>query len=82
VTPERVLMNVAGPEVKAQRAAADGDPLPPLRVARREASEDFERAYLARVLECSDGRISGAAAIAQVSRQMVHKLTASTAWMA
>jgi len=43
-------------------------------VARREAADEFERTYLERVLEETSGNISRAAAIAEVSRQMMHKL--------
>jgi transcriptional regulator with GAF, ATPase, and Fis domain len=56
----------------ASRAASAA--LLPLRVARREASEAFERAYLRRVLERSQGNVTRAAAIAEVSRQMLQKL--------
>jgi transcriptional regulator with GAF, ATPase, and Fis domain len=45
-----------------------------LRVARRDASEAFERAYLAHVLARAQGNVTRAAAIAEVSRQMVQKL--------
>jgi transcriptional regulator with GAF, ATPase, and Fis domain len=74
VTPERALMGAPDSESKRGRSASSGDLPPPLREARREASEEFERAYLVRVLEYSQGQVTGAAAIAQVSRQMVHKL--------
>jgi transcriptional regulator with GAF, ATPase, and Fis domain len=74
VTPERVLMSAAESEPVRPHPASSTDLPPPLRVARREASEEFERAYLTRVLEYSQGQVVGAAAIAQVSRQMVHKL--------
>ena len=43
-------------------------------MARREASEAFERAYLMHLLERSEGNVTRAAAIAEVSRQMVQKL--------
>jgi DNA-binding NtrC family response regulator len=52
----------------------DSDPIPPLRVARRKAIEAFERAYLAQVLRRSGGNLTRAAALADVSRQMMHKL--------
>lgn len=46
----------------------------PLRIARRDASAAFEREYVQRVLEKSGGNITRAAAIAEVSRQMIQKL--------
>ncbi len=49
-------------------------PITPLRIARREASDVFERRYLELILERTDGNVSRAAAIAEVSRQMVQKL--------
>ena len=45
-----------------------------LPVARREASEAFERSYLAALLQRTDGNVMRAAAVAEVSRQMVQKL--------
>jgi DNA-binding NtrC family response regulator len=74
VTPERVLMSSPESEPSKPRPTSSSELPPPLRVARREASEEFEKAYLSRVLEYSQGQVVGAAAIAQVSRQMVHKL--------
>jgi transcriptional regulator with GAF, ATPase, and Fis domain len=74
VTPERVLLSAADLQQKPAWVIPGGDLPPPLRIARREASDDFERAYLTRLLECSAGQINDAAAIAQVSRQMVQKL--------
>jgi transcriptional regulator with GAF, ATPase, and Fis domain len=58
----------------APSAPSAAEPLLPLRVARREASEAFERDYLQRVLERSQGNVTRAAAIAEVSRQMLQKL--------
>ncbi len=46
----------------------------PLRVARRDASDAFEQAYLEALLAKTDGNVTRAAAIAEVSRQMVQKL--------
>jgi transcriptional regulator with GAF, ATPase, and Fis domain len=80
VTPERVLPGEADPDPKgaASVGALDkptaAEPLLPLRVARRDASEAFERAYLAHVLARAQGNVTRAAAIAEVSRQMVQKL--------
>ncbi|HEY3595421.1 MAG TPA: helix-turn-helix domain-containing protein, partial [Polyangiaceae bacterium] len=46
----------------------------PLRIARRDAGDAFERAYLENVLARTGGNVTRAAAIAEVSRQMVQKL--------
>ena len=48
--------------------------LEPLRIARRAAADDFERAYLSQVLEQAGGNVRRAAALAEVSRQMIQKL--------
>lgn len=46
----------------------------PLRIARREAADTFERTYLKRVLRRTEGNVTRAAAVAEVSRQMIQKL--------
>jgi transcriptional regulator with PAS, ATPase and Fis domain len=71
VTPERPL--------GALESAEEGPPdapveLSPLRVARRDASDDFERRYLRALLARTSGNVTRAAAIAEVSRQMIQKL--------
>jgi DNA-binding NtrC family response regulator len=48
--------------------------LSPLREARRDASDDFERRYLLALLARTSGNITRAAAVAEVSRQMIQKL--------
>jgi transcriptional regulator with GAF, ATPase, and Fis domain len=48
--------------------------LEPLRIARREAADEFERNYLERALANTDGNVTRAAAIAEISRQMIQKL--------
>jgi transcriptional regulator with PAS, ATPase and Fis domain len=48
--------------------------LEPLRIARRDAAEAFERDYLREALTRSNGNVTRAAAIAEVSRQMIQKL--------
>jgi transcriptional regulator with GAF, ATPase, and Fis domain len=56
---------------------AKGDPLAslvPLRIARRHAADAFERDYLRTVLGRTEGNVTRAAAIAEVSRQMIQKL--------
>jgi transcriptional regulator with GAF, ATPase, and Fis domain len=46
----------------------------PLRVARRGAAAAFEREYVRMILDRSGGNITRAAALAEVSRQMIQKL--------
>jgi transcriptional regulator with GAF, ATPase, and Fis domain len=77
VTPERALRTVeTSPAAFAAPAAAftAGTEIVPLRVARRDAGDAFERAYLENVLARTGGNVTRAAAIAEVSRQMVQKL--------
>ena len=47
-----------------------------LRRARREAIDRFEVEYIRALLERSEGNVTRAAAIADVSRQVIHKLIA------
>jgi DNA-binding NtrC family response regulator len=54
--------------------AAEDERLLPLREARREAADVFEQDYLRRVLERTQNNVTRAAAIAEVSRQMVQRL--------
>jgi len=51
-------------------------PMGPLRCARRAARNAFERAYLCNILTQSNGNITRAADLAQVSRQVMTKLVA------
>ncbi len=84
VTPERVFANpwatTAPGDSRPLGRGADSRPpteapnVQPLRVARREASEAFERSYLEQILARTGGNVTRAAAIAEVSRQMVQKL--------
>jgi transcriptional regulator with GAF, ATPase, and Fis domain len=74
VTPERVLSPEPAQSAPAQTVLDDSVPVPPLRVARRDANEAFERAYLTHVLSRAQGNVTRAAALAEVSRQMVQKL--------
>ena len=86
VTPERVLAQRSSssgdresrpPSQPADaRASQNPESLPvqPLRVARREASDQFERSYLESLLQRTGGNVTRAAAIAEVSRQMIQKL--------
>jgi transcriptional regulator with PAS, ATPase and Fis domain len=75
VTPERVIApgGSASP-VSVEPAAAEPANLLPLRVARREASDAFERSYVAAILRKTGGNVSRGASIAEVSRQMLQKL--------
>ncbi|HKU37915.1 MAG TPA: sigma 54-interacting transcriptional regulator, partial [Polyangiales bacterium] len=61
-------------ESAPQPTAAGASSIAPLRIARREAADNFERDYLRALLARTQGNISRAAAIAEVSRQMVQKL--------
>jgi len=47
-----------------------------LRVARRQAVDRFEVDYVQALLRKSKGNVTKAAAIADVSRQVIHKLIA------
>ncbi len=71
VTPERVLEAETERSEEAPRAIEE---LSPLRVARREAADDFERRYVQALLLRADGNITRAAALAEVSRQVIHAL--------
>ena len=73
VAPELAL-HLSEEQLSAPRPPVTAPALEPLRDARRNASEAFERAYLRALLERTQGNISRAAAIAEVSRQMVQKL--------
>jgi transcriptional regulator with PAS, ATPase and Fis domain len=72
VTPERAL-GALEPTVEEGQAPAAIE-LSPLREARRDAGDDFERRYLRALLARTSGNVTRAAAIAEVSRQMIQKL--------
>jgi len=77
ITPERALnsqsqRSPAGPTASVPPPA--NGKLAPLRIARREAADEFERAYLEQLLARTDGNVTRSAAIAEVSRQMIQKL--------
>jgi DNA-binding NtrC family response regulator len=74
VTPERALQSLGASPSRPPPAAEEATATLPLRIARREASDTFERAYLEALLERTGGNVTRAAAIAEVSRQMVQKL--------
>ena len=72
ITPERGLGgSPARPSASVPPPATNPEPL---RVARRDAADEFERNYLQHVLARTGGNVTRAAAIAEVSRQMVQKL--------
>lgn len=73
VTPERAL-GVPDLELASDGAKTPDIELVPLRIARRDASDDFERRYLRALLARTQGNVTRAAAIAEVSRQMIQKL--------
>jgi transcriptional regulator with GAF, ATPase, and Fis domain len=76
VTPDRPLREWTSASAATRPAAASQarDDVLPLRVARREAGDAFERSYLAAVLAKAGGSVTRAAALAEVSRQMMQKL--------
>lgn len=61
------------PPVAASAALPHARP-EPLRIARRDAADQFERSYLQTLLRHTRGNVTRAAAIAEVSRQMIQKL--------
>jgi transcriptional regulator with PAS, ATPase and Fis domain len=72
VTPDRLLRSAAPP--LARPSTPPLEELIPLRIARRDAGDAFERAYLTAVLASTGGNVTRAAAVADVSRQMIQKL--------
>ena len=71
VTPERVLEPESAPPEPLPPLNRE---LPPLRAARREATYSFEQGYLKALLEKTDGNVTRAAGLAEVSRQALHVL--------
>jgi transcriptional regulator with PAS, ATPase and Fis domain len=76
VTPDRPLVYDSDLEPTETDAAPSTVDTVPLRVARRNAADTFERRYLEAILAKSGGNVTRAAAIAEVSRQVIHKLIA------
>jgi transcriptional regulator with GAF, ATPase, and Fis domain len=74
VTPDQAIRPAAPATSPPPPPDAATGVVQPLRIARREASDLFERRYLETILERTDGNVSRAAAVAEVSRQMVQKL--------
>jgi two-component system, NtrC family, response regulator GlrR len=73
INPDRPIREPVTGDVPAPARSPD-EPLLPLQIARREASDAFERAYLKAALAKSGGNVTRAAAMAEVSRQMMQKL--------
>jgi transcriptional regulator with PAS, ATPase and Fis domain len=73
VTPERVVPTVETRAAPGMGLPAEG-PLPPLRVARRDANDAFELTYLGALLSRTGANMKAAATMAEVSRQMIQKL--------
>jgi transcriptional regulator with GAF, ATPase, and Fis domain len=79
VTPGHVILSGPPATESVQAPASDAidapePPLVPLRLARRDANDAFERYYLDAVLKKTQGHVTRAAAIAEVSRQVMTKL--------
>jgi transcriptional regulator with PAS, ATPase and Fis domain len=75
VMPERPPLALRADDAPSARpSTAPPAELLPLRLARREAMDAFERSYLSLVLARSAGNVTRAAAIAEVSRQILSKL--------
>ncbi|MGC4067157.1 MAG: sigma 54-interacting transcriptional regulator [Polyangiaceae bacterium] len=75
VTPERALgmARVDARDIPSVPPAAT-DCIAPLRIARRDANDTFERGYVTQILARTNGNVTRAAAIAEVSRQIIQKL--------
>ena len=76
ITPERVFAADAADPVSgfAPSALPASRPLPPLRIARRDAGDAFERAYLEALRARTGTDMKSATSMADVSRQMIQKL--------
>jgi transcriptional regulator with PAS, ATPase and Fis domain len=74
VTPDRLLRAPPVPMARPSSPPPPPEELTPLRIARRDAGDAFERAYLTSVLASAGGNVTRAAAVADVSRQMIQKL--------
>jgi transcriptional regulator with GAF, ATPase, and Fis domain len=76
VTPERALGTVLQGQVRPSEPASSATPRPtlPLRIARREMNDAFEKSYVEEVLEKAQGNVTRAAALAEVSRQLLTRL--------
>lgn len=73
--PPPIARSEDGPgEGSGESPSSSDEPLPPLRVARREWNEREELGYLRRLLQFTRGDVSRAARVSEVSRQMIQKL--------
>jgi DNA-binding NtrC family response regulator len=73
---EQALEQVEQMAEPGEEAAVSTVELSSLRAARRQAVDRFEVEYLQAILRKSKGNVTKAAAIAEVSRQVIHKLIA------
>jgi DNA-binding NtrC family response regulator len=74
ITPERVLRtSPSAAESPLPRPSGEAR-VQPLRVARRDANDEFERSYLRALLGTTGGNALRAASLAEVSRQMIQRL--------
>jgi two-component system response regulator GlrR len=78
VMPERALETDSSSNNLAYSPPTTSPPISgtvqPLRLARRHAADAFERQYVEHVLRHTGGNVTRAAAAADVSRQVIHKL--------
>ena len=74
VMPDRALRDLAAAGSGGSGAASPQTELLPLRIARREANDAFERDYLSLALKAAGGNVTRAATLAEVSRQNMQKL--------
>jgi transcriptional regulator with PAS, ATPase and Fis domain len=74
VAPELSLHTASGDRAEVKTSADRTRALEPLRIARRNAADGFELDYLRALLARTEGNVTRAAAIAEVSRQMIQKL--------
>jgi transcriptional regulator with GAF, ATPase, and Fis domain len=75
VTPERALKRLtAVADPRENNVTYGEDPIVPLQESRAAANRRFELEYLRKILARTQGHITRAAAIAQVSRQVMTKL--------
>ena len=74
VAPELALRHDERSPATGSLTLSPPTPIEPLRIARRNAADAFERGYLRSLFERTSGNVTRAAAIAEVSRQMIQKL--------
>jgi transcriptional regulator with PAS, ATPase and Fis domain len=74
VTPEQALERTSEPGSGPDHTTPQSSEIVPLRIARQNAMETFERNYVKAILAKSGGNVTRAADLADVSRQIIHKL--------